>query len=197
MQVADGDLSLLRLAINTFDPWVIGFIGAAGLLTALVPASVMLMAASVGLTNSFYKVLVPKATGKQQLVVSRIIIIAISVVALIITIKGGEALAMLNIMSYSLITQLAPALFLSFWKNQILNKYGAITGIVVGVVIVLYSTISGANLAKFFPNVPHVLNDISIGAIAVIINFIVAIVVSTLIRIPAVSKESVYEGNIS
>lgn len=53
LQGADGDLSLLRLSIQTFDPWFIGIIGAAGLLTALVPASVMLMSASVGLTKGF------------------------------------------------------------------------------------------------------------------------------------------------
>jgi solute:Na+ symporter, SSS family len=195
LQGPDGDLSLLRLAKKTFDPWVIGLIGSAGLLTALVPASVMLMAASVGLTSSFYKVLAPKASGKQQLVVSRILIIAITVIALIVTINGGEALAMLNIMSYGLITQLAPALFLSFRNNNILNKVGAITGIVTGVVIVLYCTVKAVNLATFFPNAPHAFSDISIGAVALIINFIVAIVISSIIRVPADSKKSAYESN--
>ena len=117
--------------MQTFDPWVIGVIGAAGLLTALVPASVMLMSASVGLTKSFYNVLVPKASEKQQLIVSKLFIILIAFIALIFTITGGEALAILNIMSYSLLTQLAPALFFSFAKNNLINKYGAITGMLV------------------------------------------------------------------
>ena len=36
---ADADLSLLRLSKLTFAPWLVGWIGAAGLLTALVPRS--------------------------------------------------------------------------------------------------------------------------------------------------------------
>ena len=37
----DIDLSLLRLSIQTFDPWFVGVIGAAGVLTALVPGSMI------------------------------------------------------------------------------------------------------------------------------------------------------------
>ncbi|GIN91088.1 sodium:solute symporter [Siminovitchia terrae] len=180
LQGADGDLSLLRLSIETFDPWIIGVIGAAGLLTALVPASVMLMAASVGLTNSFYKVIVPKASEQQLLVVSRIIIISLSIIALIVTITGGEALAILNIMSYSLITQLAPALFFTLSKKNHINKAGAIAGIITGVMVVAYITISGVKLTTFWPGVPHVINDISTGVIALIMNLIVTILVSLL-----------------
>lgn len=200
LQGADGDLSLLRLAIQTFDPWVIGLIGAAGLLTALVPASVMLMAASVGLTNSFYKVLVPASNEKQQLIVSRLIIIGISIIALIVTVTGGEALAILNIMSYSLITQLAPALFCSLPKSNIINKYGAIAGIFAGVLIVLYATISGVKIATFLPNIPHVINDISTGVIALLINIIVTFIVSGLtknITIHGKQMNNMNKSNIS
>lgn len=182
LQGADGDLSLLRLAIQTFDPWVIGVIGAAGLLTALVPASVMLMAASVGLTNSFYKVLVPAATETHQLIVSRIIIIGISIIALIVTVTGGEALAILNIMSYSLITQLAPSLFCSLPKTNIINKYGAMAGILAGVLIVLYATIADVKVATFLPDIPHVINDISTGVIALLFNILVTFIVSALTK---------------
>ncbi|MCM3568608.1 sodium:solute symporter [Neobacillus mesonae] len=187
LQGADGDLSLLRLSVETFDPWIIGIIGAAGLLTALVPASVMLMAASVGLTNSFYKVLVPKASDKQLLVVSRIIIISLSIIALIITIKGGNALAILNIMSYSLIVQLAPGLFFTLSNNHWINKNGAIAGIIIGVLVVAYVTISGVKLSTFWPNVPHVINDISTGAIALMLNLCVTILVSFITKGEAVS----------
>ncbi|WP_062234532.1 sodium:solute symporter family protein [Fictibacillus sp. FJAT-27399] len=187
LQGADGDLSLLRLAIHTFNPWVIGIIGGAGLLTALVPASVMLMAASVGLTKSFYKVIVPSATQKQQLTASKVFILGLSSIALILTITGGEALAILNIVAYSLITQLAPALFFSLSKNNVANKYGAIAGIVAGVIVVLYVTITGVKVSTFFPNVPHAINDISTGVVALIINVIVMIVVSLLTKNIAVS----------
>ncbi|MGE7765909.1 sodium:solute symporter family protein [Peribacillus sp. NPDC096540] len=178
LQGADGDLSLLRLSIQTFDPWVIGIVGAAGLLTALVPASVMLLSASVGLTKGVYNVIFPKSTEKQQLVASKIFIIILSLTALIFTVSGGAALALLNIMSYSLIAQLAPALFLSFSPKNYINKYGAMTGIITGVLIVLYATIFNIKIATFFPTVPHTINDISTGAIALFINIVITIIVS-------------------
>ena len=178
LQGAEGDLSLLRLTIQTFDPWIVGVVGAAGLLTALVPASLMLMSASIGLMTGFYKLVKPKATDRQQLLVSKVFVFAIIAVAFIFTITGGNALAILNIMSYSLITQLVPALLFSFYKNRILNKFGAMTGIFAGVSVVLYAAITSHKLIDFFPNIPHVLNDISTGMIAVIINFCVAIIVS-------------------
>ncbi|MDN4523000.1 sodium:solute symporter family protein [Fictibacillus fluitans] len=190
LQGADGDLSLLRLAIQTFDPWMIGLIGAAGLLTALVPASVMLMAASVGLTKSFYKVLVPHATEKQQLNVSKLFILLISSAALVLTVTGGEALAMLNIMSYSLVTQLAPSLFFSLFNKNTVNKYGAGAGIIVSVLLVLYVTIKEIKISTFLPDVPHVINDISLGFIALIINVIVMLVVSFITRAMAVNSTS-------
>lgn len=178
LQGADGDLSLLRLSIQTFDPWVIGIVGAAGLLTALVPASVMLMSAAVGLTKGVYNVIFPKTTEKQQLVASRLFIIILSLTALIFTIYGGTALALLNIMSFSLIAQLAPAFFLSFSHKNYINKYGAMTGIITGVLIVLYATIFNIKIATFFPTVSHTINDISTGAIALFINIVITIIVS-------------------
>ena len=44
--------------------------------------------------------------------------------------------------------------------------------------IVLYATISGVKIATFLPNVPHVINDISTGIIALLINLIVTFIVS-------------------
>ncbi|MGX9134203.1 sodium:solute symporter family protein [Rummeliibacillus sp. JY-2-4R] len=186
---ADGDLSLLRLTIQTFDPWIVGVVGAAGLLTALVPASVMLMSASIGLMTGFYRLVSPKSTDRQQLLASKVFVFLIIIAAFIFTVTGGDALAILNIMSYSLITQLVPALIFSFYKNRMLNKFGAMAGIFAGVIVVLYGAITSHKLIDFIPNIPHVINDISTGMIAVLINFVVAIVVSLATK-PFVVKEN-------
>ncbi len=45
------DLALFRISIQTFDPWFVGVIGGAGVLTALVPGSLILMAASTLFAN--------------------------------------------------------------------------------------------------------------------------------------------------
>jgi K+ transporter len=51
------DLALFKLSVKTFDPWLVGVIGAAGVLTALVPGSMILMAAAILLANNIYRVI--------------------------------------------------------------------------------------------------------------------------------------------
>ena len=43
LQGPDVDLALFKLSVKSFDPWIVGIIGAAGVLTALVPGSMILM----------------------------------------------------------------------------------------------------------------------------------------------------------
>ena len=46
------DLALFRLSIQAFDPWFVGVIGAAGVLTALVPGSMIMMTTATLLANN-------------------------------------------------------------------------------------------------------------------------------------------------
>lgn len=194
LQEADGDLSLLRLSIQTFDPWFVGIIGAAGLLTALVPASVMIISGSVGLTKSVYMAIVPHASEKQQLVVSRVFILIMTASAFLFSIIGGNALAILNIMSYTLIVQLAPALVFGFFPNSRVNKYGAAAGILTGVLIVLWATLFDIQIADFIPSVPHAVNDINVGALALVVNIAVTLGVSFVTNLAASRGEATEAG---
>ena len=49
------DLALFRISIQTFDPWFVGVIGGAGVLTALVPGSLILMAAATLFANDCWR----------------------------------------------------------------------------------------------------------------------------------------------
>ncbi|MFS0783281.1 sodium:solute symporter family protein [Bacillus sp. 1P06AnD] len=175
---ADGDLALLKLAIQTFDPWVIGLIGAAGLLTALVPTSVMLMSTAAGLTQNVYKVIFPKSTDKRLLLISKLLVICMSAVAVYFAVKGGEAMAVLNIMSYSLIIQMAPSLFFSFMKQNKMTKQGVIAGIMAGEATVLAMTLTGATLKQLLPGFPVWITDINSSFLALIMNVIIMMLIS-------------------
>ncbi|MEZ2659649.1 sodium:solute symporter family protein [Aneurinibacillus aneurinilyticus] len=182
LQGGEGDLSLLKLATQTFDPWIVGFIGAAGLLTALVPASVMLMSTSIGLTQNLYKVIVPSATERQLSFTSKGFILLLSAISLYFTVNGSDALAILNIMSYGLIIQLAPALFFSFVKNNFVNKYGAFAGIIAGELMVLYMTVTKKTIGTLLPYASRAIQDINTGYIALLVNIIVMVVVSLVTK---------------
>ena len=88
----DVDLSLFRLALQTFDPWFIGVIGSAGVLTALVPGSMLVMAASTLLAKNIYRTMVPSASDRQVAKVAKLFVPVVTLVAVLFTFKGGETI---------------------------------------------------------------------------------------------------------
>jgi SSS family solute:Na+ symporter len=177
-----GDLSLLKLSIKTFDPWVVGLIGAAGLLTAIVPGSMIMMSAATVLAKNVYKVFAPKTTDQQVSKLAKSLVPVIAIVALFFTFKGGDTLVTLLLMGYSLVTQFVPSLFMSLAKNNPITKQGAIVGIIVGVAAVAYVTISGSTVGTMFPALPQWVKDLNVGVVALVINIIATMIVSALTK---------------
>lgn len=177
-----GDLSLLRLSIKTFDPWVVGIIGAAGLLTAIVPGSMILMSAPTLLAKNVYKVMRPQATEQQVSRLAKNLVPVVAIVALYFTFKGGNTLVTLLLMGYSLVTQLFPALVSSLFKTNYVTKQGAFLGIAAGVFTVTYITVTQTTIGTLFPGLPQIIKDLNVGIIALIINLAVTFGVSIITR---------------
>lgn len=178
----DADLALLRISIETFDPWVVGVIGAAGILTALVPGSMILMAAATLLAKNVYQVLNPKVTDQQVSKTARYLVPVVALIAVFFTFKGGNTLVTLLLMGYSLVTQLFPTLAFSLMKNNFVTKQGAFAGIAAGVATVAYVTITGSTVGSLLPFLPQAIQDFNVGIIAMILNIIVLTVVSLLTK---------------
>ncbi|GGB67605.1 sodium:solute symporter family protein [Fictibacillus barbaricus] len=178
----EADLALLRISIETFDPWVVGVIGAAGILTALVPGSMILMAAATLLAKNVYQVLNPKVTDQQVSKTARYLVPVVALIAVFFTFKGGNTLVTLLLMGYSLVTQLFPTLAFSLMKNNFVTKQGAFAGIAAGVATVAYVTITGSTVGSLLPFLPQAIQDFNVGIIAMILNIIVLTVVSLLTK---------------
>jgi SSS family solute:Na+ symporter len=180
LQGADADLSLLRLTIQTFDPWFIGIIGAAGMLTALVPGSMLLMSVSTLLAKNVYKELLPGASDKNVMRLAKCLVPVVALVSVYFTLNGGETMSALILMGYSFITQLFPSLLFSLKQKNMVTKYGALTGIISGLSIVTYITISQSTIGTLLPFLPQAAKDLNVGIIALLVNFIVMITVSLI-----------------
>jgi SSS family solute:Na+ symporter len=188
---ADADLSLLRLSKLAFPTWLVGLIGAAGLLTALVPGSMLLMTAATILAKNVVRPMAPTASDRAIATLARSLVPVIALVAVAFTLKGGTAIVPLLLMGYNLVTQLAPALFLSLTEEPVITRDGAMAGIVAGVSVVAYSSFSGATLAKLFPTWPSTITDLNIGIVALAFNLAAIGIVTALTRSrsPAVTPE--------
>lgn len=191
------DLSLLRLSIKTFDPWFVGFIGAAGLLTALVPGSMFLMTAATTVAKNVYSVIVPSASEKQIANLAKFLVPVIALISVYFTINGGNTIVTLLLMGYSLVTQLFPSLIFSLLKNNFVTKYGAIAGIISGISTVAYITISKTTIGTLFPALPQAIKDLNVGIIALFVNVTVLFIISLLTRNLAVQAKAERESPTS
>lgn len=178
LQGSDADLALLRLSIATFDPWFVGVIGAAGLLTAMVPGSMILMTSATLLAKNVYQVFSPSTTEERVRKLAVYLVPVIALVSLYFTFRGGETIVALLLMGYNLVTQLFPALFFSLFKHQFVTKYGAAAGIVAGVATVAYITLSGTGVGTLFPGLPQAVKDLNVGIVALAVNLVVTLAVS-------------------
>jgi SSS family solute:Na+ symporter len=75
------DLALLQLSLKAFSPWVIGVIGAAGLLSAPVPSSIMLISASSVFSRHVYGLARPGSLSAERVRVAKIATVAFALIA--------------------------------------------------------------------------------------------------------------------
>ncbi len=173
---SDADLALLRVSKFAFGPWVVGLIGAAGLLTALVPGSLILMTIATTLARVLKPATANAPAGSIGL--ARALLPVIAAVALVFTFRGGNTIVAMLLMAYSMVTQLFPSLVASLSRRRRITSAGAIAGIVVGEVTVAVVTLTSIELPTLFPTLPRVLTDVNIGVVALLLNITAMLLVS-------------------
>src|SRR5437899_2716832 len=111
LQGPNADLALLRLVKQTFAPWFVGVIGGTGVLTALVPGSMILLNASTLLAKNVYQQgFAPHATERQVALVARVVLPLFALLAVYFVLRGGATFVTLALFASSLLTQLFPSL---------------------------------------------------------------------------------------
>jgi solute:Na+ symporter, SSS family len=184
----DVDLALFRLSVKTFDPWLVGIIGAAGVLTALVPGSMILMTAATLLANNLYRNVRRSAADAHIARVARSLVPLVALVAVYFTLAGGETIVALLLMGYSFVTQLFPALILSLTTTRWVTPVGAAAGIVTGVGTVAAISLTHSTIATLFPALPSAIRELNVGLIALAANVIVLTVVTVGMKLATASS---------
>ena len=179
---SDIDLALFKLSVKTFDPWFVGIIGATGVLTALVPGSMILMTAATLLANNLYRTAHKSADDERVSKLAKLFVPVVALVAVYFTLRGGETIVALLLMGYSFVTQLFPALILSLTRQSFVSREGAIAGIVVGVATVAIISLTHATIGTLLPWLPEAAREINVGIIALVLNVVVMVIVSLAMR---------------
>jgi solute:Na+ symporter, SSS family len=174
----DIDLALFRLSAQTFDPWFVGIIGGIGVLTALVPGSLLLISTSTSIANDLYRgALNPRASDVTVGRVARVLVPLVALVSAYFALNGGGALVSLLLMGYSLVTQLFPGVLFSVCNVRRITASGVFCGIFAGELCVIVATLTHSNLATIMPFLPPLFKDINVGFAALILNVTVAFAV--------------------
>jgi SSS family solute:Na+ symporter len=172
------DLSLFRLSIATFDPWFVGVIGGVGVLTALVPGAMILMAAATLLANNIYRAMHRSATDAGISRTAKLMVPVVALVAVLLTLHGGNTIVALLLMGYSFVTQLFPSLLASLLPRNRITAPGAMAGIVAGVATVAATVLTHTTTRDLLPWLPAPLQDLNIGIVALGLNLVAMATVS-------------------
>ncbi|VVD97798.1 sodium:solute symporter family protein [Pandoraea fibrosis] len=185
----DIDLALFKVSLQTFDPWFVGVIGAAGVLTALVPGSMILMTSATLLANNVYRPLRPQATDAQVARVAKWLAPAVMALAVLFTLNGGQTIVALLLMAYALVTQLFPALLASLFTKNLVTRPAAFASIIVGEATVAWVSLTKKSVASLFPFLPDALKDLNVGIVALVFNVVTLVVVTLLTRRTATAAQ--------
>jgi len=168
----NGDLAFLELVHKTYPSWFMGFVGAAGAVTAMVPASVLVLFASTLLAKNVYQAgFAPQTDEASVLRLSRILVVVIMGFALLFAFYLPNALVNLLLIGYDGVTQFFPGVVLGlFWKG--VKRKGVVWGLTTG--------FSLAAVLVFTKHDPFL--GMNAGFVALVINVVVTVAVSRIYR---------------
>jgi SSS family solute:Na+ symporter len=164
----NGDMAFLELVRQTYPGWFMGFIGAAGAVTAMVPASVLVLFAATLLAKNIYQAaFAPTASEERILRLSRLMVLAVMAAALLFALRFPKALVNLLLIGYDGVTQFFPGVVLGlFWRR--VSREGVLAGLVTGIGIVV--------ILVFGKHDPFL--GMNAGFVALLANALVTILVS-------------------
>lgn len=168
----NGDLAFLELVHKTYPSWFLGFIGAAGAVTAMVPASILVLFASTLLAKNVYQAgFNPSASEAAVMRLSRAMVFVITTTGLIFALFLPNALVNLLLIGYDGVSQFFPGVVLGlFWKR--VSRRGVICGLLTGLAIVV--------ALVFGRHDPFL--GMNAGFVALVVNGTVAVGISLLTR---------------
>jgi solute:Na+ symporter, SSS family len=164
----NGDLALLATVRKTFSPWLLGLVGGAGALTAMVPAAILILTAGTLFAKNFFRPLFsPSMSDEGVARLAKALVVVITALAMYFALYSSTTLVGLLLFAYSGIAQFFPGVILGLYWNRV-NGAGVFAGIVSGV---------GAGMTLTFTKHDPVLG-MNAGFVALGMNLAMTIIVS-------------------
>jgi cation/acetate symporter len=204
MTVNNDILVLANPEIANLPMWVVGLIAAGGLAAALSTAAGLLLAISSAVSHDLIKGLIrPDISDQGELIAARISMAVSIVIATWLGIKPPGFAAQVVALAFGIAAaSIFPALMLGIFSKRV-NSKGAVAGMLAGLIstlvyIFLYLGWFFIPDTASFANTPDNwllgISPLSFGAVGAIINFIVAIAVSSMTEKPPQEIQDLVES---
>jgi SSS family solute:Na+ symporter len=190
------DLALLSVSKDAFPRWFVGLIGSAGVLCALVPGSMLLIASATTVAKNIVRGVNPEMSDGATASLSKLMVPVIALAGVAFVFAGGQTLVTLLLLGYALVTQLFPPLVMALVRPGWVTKWGAMAGVVAGVGMVAAMSFAGATpqtsttVDALIGGLPPFLAQLNLGIVALVVNVIVMAGVSAVTRGSAPTEAS-------
>src|ERR1700730_1948503 len=168
--LTNGDLVMLTIVRKTFPAWMLGVVGGAGALTAMVPAAILILTASTLFAKNLYRpIFAPEMTDDQVAKLARVMVAVLGLISLVLAIYKSSTLVGLLLTGYAGVTQFFPGVVLGlYWKR--VTMPGVFTGMIAGVATVIFLMLTSRDPWYGW----------SAGFVALCLNFLITTLVSIL-----------------
>lgn len=168
----DGDMAMLTVVRQSFPAWMLGIIGGAGALTAMVPAAIMVLTASTLFAKNLARpICAPGMTDEQVARLAHATVVGLSLVSLYFAVAASTSLVSLLLVGYAGVTQFFPGVVLGLiWKRT--SGRAVFAGMIAGVLCAGALILSGRDPVA----------GMNAGFVALCVNFAVAVGGSLMLR---------------
>lgn len=143
--LSDPDSVLLELAVNVanFSPWLVGLMLSGALAAAMSTGANLAHTASTVLVKDLFVTVFDQDMPEQRTVLlTRLFVVVISLLAYLLAVANSTTIVQLFLIAYGAVLQFLPLTIATFfWKRA--TTSGALTGLVVGLLVTAYFTFIG------------------------------------------------------
>ena len=127
---------VLATQLAGMPQWFVGLVAAGGIAAAMATTAGLFIAGSSAISHDIYaNIINPEATGRQQVLVGRLSIIALGVLTILFSLDPTAPIAALVSFAFSLAAiVLFPMFFLGLWWENT-NRPGALAGMTTGLIV--------------------------------------------------------------
>ena len=156
----DPDQSFLIVIQRYYPPWIMGFIGSAAALAALIPASALLLsAASVVSKNVLSDGFGLAKSDAGRMLATRVGVIVIAIFALVMWLEYKSTLVELLLLYYNGVTQFMPGfVFALIWRR--VGALAVSIGIAGGLILAIWFSVQNINPWGLNPGIPALLLNV-------------------------------------